>query len=119
MYLHHVMWQLNAFYSKYVSNVADKLGLLYSLLRKGVSWRWETDHSLAFQQAKESLQANRVLVHYGLKNELILTCEASQYGLGAVLSHIMWNGNEKPVAYASRTLSAASPPPKKKLRPAR
>ena len=28
-------------------------------------------------------------------------------GVGAVLSHIMSNGSEKPVAYASRTLSAA------------
>ena len=51
------------FYSRYVPNVADKLDLLYCLLQKGVSWRWETDHSLAFQQAKESLQTNCVLVH--------------------------------------------------------
>ena len=33
--------------------------------------------------------------------------DVSQYGMGAVLSHIMPNGSEKPVAYASRMLSAA------------
>lgn len=44
---------------------------------------------------------NHVLIHYDPKKELILTCDASQYGVGAVLSHIMPNGNEKPVAYAS------------------
>ena len=52
------------FYSKYIPNIADKLGLLYCLLWKGVFWKWETNHSLAFQQAKELLQMNCVLVHY-------------------------------------------------------
>ena len=40
------------------------------------------------------------------KKELILTYDASQYGEGTVLSYIMPNGSEKPVAYAFRTLSA-------------
>ena len=40
------------FYARYILNVADNLGSLYCLLWKGVSWRWETDHSLAFQQAR-------------------------------------------------------------------
>ena len=29
------------------------------------------------------------------------------YGLDAVLSHVMGDGSERPVAYASRTLSTA------------
>ena len=95
------------FYSRYVPNVVDSLGPLYRLLQEGVSWRCETDHSLAFQPAKESLQTNRVLVHYDPKKELIFTCDASQYGVVTVLSHIMPNSCEKPAAYASRTLSVA------------
>ena len=50
---------------------------------------------------------NCVLVYYDPKKELILTCDASQYGVGIVLSHIMQNGREKPAAYASRTILAA------------
>ena len=95
------------FYSRYIPNIADKLSPLYCLLWKSISWRWETDCSSAFQQAKESLHTSCVLVHYDLKKELILTCNSSQYSMGTVLFHIMQNSSEKSVAYASWKLLAA------------
>ena len=57
---------------------------------------------------KESLKSNRVLTHFDDQLPLLLECDASPYGLGAVLSHWMPDGSEKPVGFASLTLTLKS-----------
>jgi len=47
-----------------------------------------------------------MLVHYDVNKPLKLFCDASPHGLGVCLVHVMPNSDERPVAYASRTLSA-------------
>ena len=61
----------------------------------------------AFRAAKSALQDDSLLVHYDESKPLVLACDASQYSLGAVLSHVMDDGKERPVAYASWTLTPA------------
>ena len=46
-----------------------------------------------------------MLVHYDTSLPVKLAADASQYGLGAVISHVLPDGLEKPIAFASRTLS--------------
>ena len=50
------------------------------------------------------LSSSALLVHFDSKKEVILTCDASQYGIGAVLSHINDNNDEQPIAFGSRTV---------------
>ena len=54
---------------------------------------------------KEQLVSAQVLVHYNSELPLRLACDASAYGIGAVLSHTMPDGSERPIAYGSRTLT--------------
>ena len=65
------------------------------------------DCQKAFQQTKRCLMSSLVLVHFNPKLNVVLATDASAYGLGAVLSHQMPNGEERPIAFASRTMSPA------------
>ncbi|KAG8172839.1 hypothetical protein JTE90_002920 [Oedothorax gibbosus] len=84
---------------------SDILEPLHKLLQKDVPWEWTTEHEEAYKASKGLLTTDDLLVHYDEKLPLILTSDASSYGLGSVLSHLLPNGKEAPVAYYSRTMT--------------
>ena len=94
------------YYSKFIPQAAAWLSPLYKLLEKKSTWQWTDECNNVFQECKSLLTSDAVLVHYDIKKQLRLSCDASQYGVGAVLSHTV-NGEERPIAFASRTLSKA------------
>ena len=95
------------YYGKFLPDLATTLTPLYQLLRKSAHWRWRQKQRNAFNHVKDILHSGRVLTHFDDSLPLVLACDASPYGLGAVLSHEMSDGEEKPVGFASRTLSKA------------
>ena len=46
-------------------------------------------------------------MHFSNTLPLRLACDASAYGMGAVISNVMSDGSEQPITYASRTLTKA------------
>ena len=80
---------------------------LHYLLCKGVRWTWDTQQENVFREVKSLLSSDCLVVHFDSAKKLILSCDASPYGLRAVLSNEMDDGSEKPIAYASRSLSPA------------
>ena len=95
------------YYSCFLPNLSTKLAPLYQLLQKDTKWTWGRKQNEAFKAAKSALQDDSLLVHYDESKPLVLACDASQYGLGAVLSHVMEDRKERPVTYASQTLTPA------------
>ncbi len=83
------------------------LHLLNRLLRRDCPWSWSSDCDQAFRGAKERLTSSQVLVHYDPSLQIKVAGDASAYDLGAVLSHVMADGSERPVAFASRTLTSS------------
>ena len=94
------------YYCRFLANLASILNPLYELLKDGQSWIWSSKCEQAFCKVKEILCSDNVLAHFDPELPIVLTCDASQYGLGAVISHIMADGAERPIAFGSRTLSA-------------
>ena len=95
------------YYHRRLQNFSSFLEPLHCLLRKETPWKWTGKEHNSFNKAKELLSSANLLVHYDTKKPLLPSCNASPYGLGAVLSHIMEDGSERPIAFASRTLSKA------------
>lgn len=96
-----------AFYDRFLKNRATVASCLYQLLQKDATWRWETKHQEAFDKLKALLLSQTVLAHYDEQKELLVSCDASPYGIGAVLSQRDDQNREAPIAFASRTLGPA------------
>ena len=95
------------YYHNFLPNLSSLLNPIHELLNKGKKWNWRCKCDDAFNEEKMLLASDVVLTHYDPKLPLRLACDASAYGLGAVLSHTMSDGTERPIAYVSRTLSKA------------
>nr|XP_022906738.1 uncharacterized protein K02A2.6-like [Onthophagus taurus] len=98
---------LVTFYHSFIKDKAAIAEALHKLLHKDVDFKWGAEQNDAFKKLKDILASEPLLVHYNENNSLILTCDASAYGVGCVLSQLQSSGREAPVAYHSRTLSSA------------
>ena len=70
-------------------------------------WEWTPARDKAFNESKRLLSSESLLVHFDSTVPLTLACDASAYGIGAVLAHRFPDGSERPIGYASRTLNEA------------
>ena len=66
--------------------------------------QWNIAHQLAFQDLKAAMQNPPVLRPPQWEDEFVLQVDASNRGLGAILSQKDQEGEEHPIAYASRKL---------------
>ena len=79
------------YYSKFISNYSTITHPLNELLKDGVEWKWSESQQKSFQQLKDKLSNAPVLTHFSDTLPLKLDTDASQYGIGAVISHVIFN----------------------------
>ena len=86
-------------------NSSTILAPLNALLRK--DWSWTPECQRSFDKAKATLVGSDVLMHYDPLLPIKMAGDASAYGIGAVTSHVLPDGSERPLAFASRSLSSS------------
>ena len=86
--------------ARYVPKLSEVMRPITILTHKDVEWSWGEAQDKVFRKLKKLLTVSPILAYYDRKSELIIQCDASQFGIGAAL---MQNG--KPLAYASRALT--------------
>ena len=95
---------LCSYYRRFVSGFADIAAPLYKLQKRNVAFEWTDEQEDAFNRLKEVLTTAPILGMPTADGRFYLDCDASDVGLGAVLSQDQ-NGTEVVIAYASRILT--------------
>jgi len=90
---------LAGYYRKFVKHFGMIAKPLTELLKKGVPFVWTQDHSVAFYTLKQSLCSAPVLALPNFEIPFAIECDASEYGIGAVL---LQEGH--PLAFVSKAL---------------
>jgi transposase InsO family protein len=89
----------------YLHRFSSKLTKLAAPLRglnkKDSVYDWQPEHQRAFEAIKVGIASPHVLSYFNADKNIVVQTDASKLGLGAVLLQ-----EEKPVAYASRSLSS-------------
>lgn len=93
------------FYGKFIPQIAHTRKPLNNLLKKNTKFVWTEDCQTAFEKLKNFLTSESLLVRPNYKDTFVLTTDASEYAVGAVLSNE--KSTDRPIAYASRGLVGA------------
>jgi hypothetical protein len=95
------------YYHRFLPNLATAVEPLKELLQNNRKWNWTPKCEESFVKVKELIMSEQVLCHYNSTLPVRLATDASPYGIGVVLSHVFENGVERPIAFASRSLTKA------------
>ena len=96
-----------SYIAKHVPDLRAARAPLDELLKPDVKFVWDKARQAAFDKCKSLAGNIAMLTHFDVKKPIVLTTDASPFGLGACLSHKVENNGKvklQPVAYASASL---------------
>ena len=92
------------YYQDFLPNLASHTEPLRCLLRKNVQFRWKKEQEDTFKRLKDMAGSNLSIHIFHPQLTTIVTVDASNVGLGAVLSQVK-DGSEVPICFSSLTLT--------------
>lgn len=95
-----------SWYRRFIRNFSTIAAPINKLTCKGKSFEWTQEADKAFITLKNALVTAPVLATPDFEKPFTVHCDASAYGLGGMLSQSV-DGRDHPVAFVSRSLSAA------------
>ena len=91
------------YYRRFIHKFSERAASLAHLTKKGVTFDWTVHNEESFQFLKQALCQSPILAYPRPDRQFILDTDASNNGIGAVLSQVH-DGSEKVIAYASKKL---------------
>ena len=98
--------RIGSYYRRFIPNFARVAEPLQRLIPDEVEFIWGQEQAHAFAAIQQALINATEVAHPRPGAPFIIDCDASQAGLGAVLSQKDERGAERPIAFASRVLRA-------------
>ena len=93
------------YYRRFIKHFADIAKPLHRLTEKNATFEWTETCQLAFDKLRKCLMSSPVLAYPDYSKQFVLDTDASDCGIGAVLSQVNDDQSECVIAYASRSLS--------------
>ena len=95
---------LCSYYRKFVENFSTIAKPMHKLTEKNVTFKWTPECETAFEKLKTALVSSPILSYPQNEGIFILDTDASNVGMGAVLSQVQ-NEQEKVICYFSKCFS--------------
>ena len=95
-----------SYYRRFILNCSRIVSPLYKLLKKNTKFKWTEAQENVFQHLQSKLTRQLILQYPDFLKEFVLTTDASNQGVGAMLSQGP-TGKDLPVACVSRSLNRA------------
>jgi hypothetical protein len=97
---------LSGYYRSFIKEYAAVSRPLTQLTKKDATFEWTDAQQVSFDKLKAALTSDSVLAHPRFDLTFILSCDASNYAISAILSQLQ-NSKERPISFASRMLNKA------------
>ena len=95
------------YYQRFVAHFATLVKPLHCLTEKNARFKWTDACQEAFDAIRQQLSSPPLLSFPDFSRPFIVDTDASDVGIGSVLSQIQEDGAEHVIAYASRVLTKA------------